>query len=441
MGGALLTDLYELTMASSYRRRGMDGRATFSLFVRRLPPSRGFLVAAGLEGCLAYLEALSFEPEDLDQLHELGFAGADVDALADMRFTGDVRAMPEGTVLLAGEPILEVDAPLAEGQIVETFLLNQLTFQTAVATKATRCRLAGGGRDLVDFAFRRTHGIDAAMAVARASAIAGFVATSNVEAARRYGLRASGTMAHAYVEAFGDDHAAFRAFAEDTSGAITFLVDTYDTLGGVRAAVDVVRELRLEGPIAVRLDSGDLPALTRAARAILDEAGLHRARIIATGGLDEYDIDDLVRSGAPVDGFGVGTRMGVSADAPYLDTAYKLVCYAGRPVIKLSEGKVSVPGAKQVFRGREAGDDLLALQDEQPPDGFEPLLHPVMTGGRRTGVAPSLAECRAHLEAGLAALPDEALDLRRPVSPAVRTSDRLARLTEECIARHRRPAG
>ncbi|MFD2083610.1 nicotinate phosphoribosyltransferase [Actinopolymorpha cephalotaxi] len=351
MGAGLVTDLYELNMAASYLRRGMSGPATFSLFVRALPPDRGFLVAAGLEDCLTTLESFAFEAEDLGWLRDAGFDDATVRAFAGLRFTGDVRAVPEGRVVLADEPLLEVTAPAAEAQLVETVLLNHITYQTAIATKAARCRLAAGGMELVDFAFRRTHGIEAGMVVARLSSIAGFAATSNVEAARRYGLPAAGTMAHSYVEAFPREADAFRAFAEDLPGPVTFLVDTYDTLAGVRTAVRVVKDMTLDRPLAVRLDSGDLVALAREARQILDEAGLRKVRIFVSGGLDEYDLERFVLERAPIDAAGVGTRMGVSADAPSLDSAYKLVAPASAALAARHPGRkqvVAAPPRRQV---------------------------------------------------------------------------------------------
>lgn len=430
MSRALVTDLYELNMAASYLRRGMVGPAVFSLFVRKLPPRRGFLVAAGLEDCLTFLESFAFEDEDLAWLRSHGFDADTVDALRRLRFTGDVDAVPEGRVVLPDEPLLEVTAPIAEAQLVETFLLNQVTFQTAIATKAARCRLAAGDRmELVDFALRRTHGVDAGMAVARLSAMAGFTATSNVEAARRFGLPVAGTMAHSYVEAFPSEADAFRAYARDRPSARTFLVDTYDTLDGVRAAIDVVRELGLARPLAVRLDSGDIAHLTRQARGLLDEAGLAHVQIFVSGGLDEYDLERFRREGIPVDGAGVGTKLGVSADAPALDSAYKLVAYGDRPVLKLSPGKATLPGAKQVWRPTGAiGPDVLACRDEPGPPGHEPLLAPVMRGGARSAPADTLDSARIRLAHDLGALPPDALELREPVPPPVRVSPRLRAL-------------
>lgn len=437
---ALVTDLYELNMAASYLRRGMVGPATFSLFVRKLPPSRGFLVAAGLEDCLAFLESFAFDDEALAYLATLGYDDATLDAFAAMRFTGDVWAVPEGSVVFAGEPILEVTAPIAEAQLVETYLLNQITFQTTIATKAARCRVAAEGRiALVDFALRRTQGVEAGMAVARLSAMVGFVATSNVEAARRFGLRPAGTMAHSYIEAFEDETDAFRAFAADFPDRTTFLVDTYDTLAGVRHAIEVIREMDLRDNVAVRLDSGDLDTLARAARKLLDEAGLPQVRIFASGGLDEHDIARFVRDGVPIDAAGIGTRMGVSVDAPVLDTAYKLVAFGERPVCKLSPGKATLPGAKQVFRRRPIEADVVGLRDEPAPEGHRPLLEQVMAGGRRLSPPEGLDRARRRFEEDLAALPAAALDLQAPVPPLVRYSDRLTALAAEVRAARTTP--
>src|SRR5712692_3128063 len=399
---ALLTDIYELNMVASYLRRGMDGTATFSLFVRRLPATRGFVVAAGVESCLDFLEQLHFEEDDLRYLGEvLGFKPADLEAFRRFRFTGDVWAIPEGRIALAGEPLLEVTAPLPEAQLVETFLLNRVTFESTIASKAARCVIAAAGRDTVDFSFRRTQGIEAGIDVARLSSMVGFAATSNVEAARRYGLVAAGTMAHSYIEAFASEVAAFRAFAQDFPGRATFLVDTYDTVAGIKHAIAVIRELRLSGRLGIRIDSGDLVVLSRRGRRLLDDAGLKEVRIFVSGGLDEVSIDKVVRDGALIDAFGVGTRMGVSADHPYLDTAYKLVWYRGRPVMKLSRGKVSAPGRKQVFRRSRPFGDLVGLRDEKVPAGHERLLEPVMLGGARRGGPASIDEIRARFKADL----------------------------------------
>jgi nicotinate phosphoribosyltransferase len=439
MPGALLTDLYELNMAASYLRRGMRADATFSLYVRTLPPERGFVVVAGLESSLAFLESFSFGEDELAYLAGQGFDRETLDAFREVRFTGDVCAVPEGRVVYADEPILEVTGPIAEAQLVETFLLNQVTLHTTLATKAARYVLAADGRDLVDFAFRRTHGTEAAMAAARASAIVGFAATSNVEAGRRYGLRVAGTMAHSYIEAFPSEAEAFRAFAEDFPGRTTFLVDTYDTPNGVHTAIETARELGITENVGVRLDSGDLLELSRKARAMLDEAWLTSARIFASGGLDELEVEELVQGGAPIDAFGIGTQMGVSADAPYIDSVYKLVEYDGRPVLKLSSKKATAPGPKQVFRAPDG--DLVALRDEEGPPGSEPLLEVVLRGGSRVAAAPSIDDMRERFRRDLEGVPERARRLRDPGPVAVRHSSALDALTNRTRDEALRRAG
>jgi nicotinate phosphoribosyltransferase len=428
MPGALLTDLYELNMAASYLRRDMTGPATFSLYVRNLPPSRGFLVAAGLQACLDALESFSFDEDELGYLRTIGFDEQDVEAFSGVRFDGEVWAVAEGRIVHAGEPIMEITASLPAAQLVETLLLNQVTLHTTVATKAARYRLAAPDKDLVDFAFRRTHGREAAMAVARNSAMVGFASTSNVEAARRYGLDVAGTMAHSFIEAFPTEIEAFRAYAEDHPDRTTFLVDTYDTLQGVANAIEVVREMQLTGRLGIRLDSGDLLELSRGARKLLDEAGLTQVRIFASGGLDELEVQHLVADGAPLDAFGIGTQMGVSADAPFVDSVYKLVDIGGRPVLKLSAGKATAPGRKQVWRRPES--DVLSLRDEPGVTGAEPLLERVMRDGVRAGSAPSIEEMRARFDADLAAVPSGARLLRDATPVEVRHSDALRRLTD-----------
>lgn len=426
------TDLYEIRMALSYLRRDMCAPATFSLFVRALPRSRGFLVTAGLADCLPFLEDFGFTDAELTALERI--TGLDVTPLAGLRFTGEVRAVAEGRAVFAGEPLLEVTAPLAEAQLVETALLNLVTYQTAIAAKAARCRIAAAGRDIVDFGARRTHGPDAAMAAARASAIAGFAGTSYVAAADRYGLAASGTMAHSYVQAFPDERAAFEAFAADFPASAVFLVDTYDTLTGVDRAIEVARRMPEHQPAGVRLDSGDLHTLSWVTRKRLDDAGLTGSRIIASGGLDEHAVARLVAAGAPIDVFGVGTRMGVSSDAPALDSVYKLVDLDGRPTMKLSAGKVGVPGRKQVFRAAGRPADVLASHDEEVPRDHEPLLTTVMRDGRRVGPLRTDAElvqdARERFTADLAWLPAHARDLVDPTPVRVRVSDRLHAITE-----------
>ncbi|HWV55838.1 MAG TPA: nicotinate phosphoribosyltransferase, partial [Longimicrobiales bacterium] len=382
----LLTDLYELTMLQAFWEAGMHGEAVFTTFVRRLPRDRNYLLAAGLDDALAALEALRFTTDSLDYLATLPqFRPAFLEWLAEWRFEGDVYAVPEGTPVFANEPILEVVAPIAQAQLPETVIMNQLHYQTLVATKGARVVHAAKGRKVVDFGLRRIHGYDAGIKSARAFYIAGVDATSNVLAGRLYGIPVAGTMAHSFVQAYDHEIDAFRAFARLYPGT-TLLVDTYDTLEGVRRAVEVARELAPDSVIgAIRLDSGDLADLARRARAILDDAGFPEIRIFASGGLDEYEVAALVDAGAPIDAFGVGTAMGVSADAPSLDIAYKLTEYGGRGRIKLSPGKAILPGRKQVFRLEDAEGravrDIIARWDEDLPG--RPLLEKVMERGRR----------------------------------------------------------
>jgi len=429
---ALLTDLYELNMTTSYLRRGMTGTATFSLFVRSLPAARGFLVAAGIESCLDRIQDFRFEEDDLRYLRDmLRYEPRDLEAFRRLRFTGDIWAIPEGRIALAGEPILEVTAPLPEAQLIETMFLNLVTFETTIASKAARSVVAAAGRDVIDFSFRRTQGIEAGIDVARLSSMVGFISTSNVEAARRHGLVAAGTMAHSYIEAFPTELEAFRAYAQDFPGRVTFLVDTYDTTTGIKHAIATIKELGPTGRLGIRIDSGDLVALSRQARKMLDQAGLPQVRIVASGGLDELSIDELVRNGAKIDTFGVGTRMGVSADYPYLDTAYKLVCYEGRPVMKLSRGKVSAPGRKQVFRRSKPFGDLLGLYDEEVPPRHERLLEPVMIKGARRAARSAIADAKARFAADLERLSAAAKDIRSPRPPLLRQTSALRAMTAE----------
>jgi nicotinate phosphoribosyltransferase len=435
MSNAQVTDLYEVTMAFAYLREGLTEPATFSLFTRKLPLDRGFLVAAGLESALSYLEEFEVDADDVT-----AFAAAlsrpveDLDGLRGLRFTGDVWAIPEGRVVLPGEPLLEVTAPLPEAQLVETFLLNQITYQTVLASKAARCVIAAQGKPVVDFSLRRTHGVEAGMNAARAGAIVGFAGTSNVAAARTYGVSAVGTMAHSFVEVFSQEKDAFRTFARNTDGPVTLLVDTYDTDTGVRIAAEVLRELTDHRAFGVRLDSGDLDALARGARRTLDAAGMEKAAIIVSGGLDEYGIDSLVSAGAPVDLYAVGTKVGTAADHPYLDSAYKLVEYASRPVMKLSTEKITAPAPKQVFR-HPGCRDVLAIRDEDCPPDAEPLLEQVMSQGRRlspqTSAAEAVAAARQRFSSDLAELPETARLINGPAVLTPETSDQLSRLTEE----------
>ena len=434
----LLVDLYELTMLQAYWREGLEDTAVFELAFRSLPERRNYALACGLDDVLGFLERLRFERPALDRLASLGapFSDAFLRRLESLRFEGDVLALSEGTPVFPNEPLLQVVACLPVAQLVESFVLNQIHHQTVVASKAARVVAAAAGRRVVDFGMRRMHGTDAALKGARACWIAGVDATSNVLAALRYGIPASGTMAHSYVQAHGSEAAALRAFAA-LYPETTLLVDTYDTEEGVRRVVELARELGPDFRVrAVRIDSGDLAALALAARGILDAAGLQRVEIFASGGLDEERIDALVRAGAPIDGFGVGTHMGVSSDAPELDMAYKLVAYAGESRLKTSPGKELLPGRKQVFRVEEAGRavrDVLGREGERGPG--RPLLEPVMRKGQRIGAGrASLADARARAAAELAKLPEpvRALAPARPpypveISPALREEARNVR--------------
>lgn len=432
------TDLYEVTMALSYLEKGMTAPATFSLFTRALPPERGFLVSAGLASVLDHVSDFRIGKEDVEWFADaLGRPQAELEPLRGLEFRGEVRAVPEGRVVLAGEPLLEVTAPLPMAQLLETFLLNQITYQTAIASKAARCVLAAAGRPLIDFSMRRTHGLEAAHQAARACGLVGFAGTSNIPAARRFAIPAVGTMAHSYIQAFVTEQDAFRAFARTHAGPLTLLVDTYDTDSGTRSAVRVLRELEREAGAAIRIDSGNLGALASRARGILDASGLPQVRIIASGGLDEYAVAGLVRSGAPIDVYAVGTRIGVSADAPYLDTAYKLVEYDGRPVMKLSASKVTAPGRKQVFRQSDQ-PDVVALRDEKAPSGSQRLLETVMCEGEHVVDDASLARAHGLLRNDLGNLPSGARRIENPAAPRPVASRRLASLTDEVRERIQR---
>lgn len=427
---ALFCDLYELTMAAAYDASGVDGTATFELFVRALPPERNFLVAAGLADVLEALEKWIFDEEAIDYLRTLpGFSAEFIDRIAGLRFTGEIRAVPEGEVIFAEEPLLEVSAPLLEAQLLETLLLNLVGTATMQASKAARVALAAGDRTFADFSARRDHGVAAAMSAARTSAIAGASSTSLVEAGRRFGLGLSGTMAHAYVMVFDDERDAFRSFGRTFPASAVLLLDTWDTVQGAHHAVEVARELAGEGVrvAGVRLDSGDLDALSRKVRAILDDAGFPDIRILASGDLDEHRIAELVAAGAPIDAFGVGTRMGTSADAPSLGVVYKLVNDERGPKLKLAEGKATLPGRKQV--SRQDGFDLLGLIDENI-DGRALLI------SAKSEPVPVIRErCRN----AVAALPDRLLQLA-PADPSydVRISPGLETLVDRLTAEHRR---
>jgi nicotinate phosphoribosyltransferase len=420
---ALLTDLYEFAMMEAYLEEDLHDEAVFSLFVRRLPSRRNYLLACGLDEVLRYLETLRFTPEQIGYLASLGrFSDRLLRYLERFRFSGEVCAVPEGTPVFGEEPILEVVAPLPEAQLVETYLLNQIHLQTLAASKAVRVVGAAAGRPVMEFGLRRIHGADAGVKVARAAFIAGIDSTSNVLAGQRYGVPVSGTMAHSFVQAHDHELEAFRAFVR-CFPETTLLVDTYDTLRGVQHTIRLARELGDNFHVhAIRLDSGDLLALSRAARQMLDDAGLQRVQIIASGNLDEDTIARLLSQKAPIDGFGVGTALGVSADVPCLDVVYKLVAYGGKDRIKLSTSKVLYPGRKQVFRIAEANGaapkDVLARHGEKLAG--RPLLRPVMRDGKRLpGTSPTLTEIRKYARDEVERLPS-ALRSLEPANPPYR---------------------
>ena len=420
----LLTDLYELTMADSYFRQGMNDEATFDVFVRELPPDRSFLVSAGLEAVLHYLEHVRFDGAALDYLRSRhDFSAGFLDTLRNFRFTGSVRAIPEGEIFFPQEPLLEVTGPRIETQIIETFVLNALNFQVTIATKAARVVLAAEGRGVIDFSPRRDHGVDAALKVARASYIAGCAGTSCVLAGHLYGVPVFGTMAHSYVMSFPDELAAFRAFAADFPENSVLLIDTYDTIKGAARAIVVAQEMTTRGHRlrGVRIDSGDLAATSRQVRTLLDAAGLRETQIVLSGGLNEFKVADLLRDGAAADAFGVGTELGTAADAPFVEGVYKLVEDAAGYRVKLSTGKATLPGRKQVWRTVDGGGvlvhDTIALAGEGGPPGAAPLLGEVMRAGR-TGRADSLDEMRIRCAARLRGLPAPLLARRgSPASP------------------------
>jgi nicotinate phosphoribosyltransferase len=426
---ALLTDQYELTMLQAYWREGMTDDAVFSLFSRRLPEHRSFLLACGLDDALHYLERVSFTDEVLGYLADQDeFSDGFLRWLEEFRFTGSVYAVPEGTPVFADEPLLEVVAPLPEAQLAESFVMNQVHFQTVIASKAARVVEASRGCAVVDFGLRRMHGADAAVKAARAFHVAGVDATSNMLAGHLYGIPVSGTMAHSYIQAHDDEADAFRAFSALYPETI-LLVDTYDTLDGVEKVVRLAEELGSDFALrGVRLDSGDLGTLADEARALLDRADLERVSIFASGGLDEFAIADLLEDGAPIDGFGVGTGMGVSDDAPALDMAYKLTAYAGTGRLKLSSGKRILPGRKQVFRIERDGRamrDVIAREGEALPG--RPLLEQVMRDGQRLPAgAVELGRARERARDEIRHLPDAIRSIDPPAEPyPVEVSDAL----------------
>ncbi|MDJ0607876.1 MAG: nicotinate phosphoribosyltransferase [Kiloniellales bacterium] len=443
----LLTDLYELNMMQAYLEAGMTETAVFEFFVRKLPAQRGFLMAAGLEQVVAFLTGARFTAEELAWLQESGRFSRDfVDYLEALRFDGDVDAMREGTLFFTDEPILRLAAALPVAQLMETRIINLLHFQCVIASKAARMVLAAGGKRLIDFGLRRAHGAEAGLLAARAAYIAGFDGTATTSAGRAFGIPIVGTMAHSFIQAHGDEAAAFENFARSRPDRLVLLLDTYDTLAAARKVIDLVPKLRQSGieVRGVRLDSGDLVAEARAVRTLLDRAGLPEIEIFASGGLDEAALAVHAREAAPIDGYGIGTSLTTSSDAPALDCAYKLQEYAGRPTRKVSSGKATWPGRKQVYRhyspsgaddpngGTNMGDTV--TREDEASEGV-PLVRPVMRDGRLVGPLPDLAELRAHASAELRRLPTQLQrlesDARYPVEISsglrelAKTADRL----------------
>jgi nicotinate phosphoribosyltransferase len=437
---SMLTDLYELTMCASYFDHKRSEPATFDLFIRRLPPNRSYFLFAGLEQVLLFLEKMHFTEEHIEYLRGLGFKEDFLDYLRNFRFNGDVWAIPEGTVVFPNEPLIRVTAPIIEAQLIETFLLNTINLQTTIATKAARVVYAAKGRTVIEFGLRREHGADAGMKVARASYIAGCSGTSNVLAGMVYGIPVFGTMAHSFVMFFSNELESFRAFARTFPDKTTLLIDTFDNIKGAENAVKIAKELEKQGfkLRGVRIDSGDLVAVSRQVRRILDENGLGYVQIFASGDLDEYRIEELLNKGAKIDAFGVGTKMGTSADRPYVDIIYKLCERANEkgefvPIMKLSEGKATLPGRKQVFRFKdEKGNfvkDIIALEGEEV--GGEPLLVKVMEKGKIVYDLPSLEEIRKRALDNLARLPEKYKRLRGAAKYPVRLSPKLRKLIRE----------
>ncbi|MFQ5937869.1 MAG: nicotinate phosphoribosyltransferase [Acidiferrobacterales bacterium] len=433
---ALLTDLYMLTMLQGFFDQGMEEPAVYEFFVRDLPPERGFLMAAGLEQALEYLETVRFTDEELSWLTDTNRFTTDfVDYLSKLRFAGDVHAMPEGTVFFPNEPILRVSAPIPQAQLVETRLINLLHLQSLIASKAARCVLAAPGKLLVDFGLRRAHGAEAGLLAARAGYLAGFSGTATVQAGQLFNIPIFGTMAHSFVQAHASEAEAFEHFAHAQPDNVVLLIDTYDTEAAAQVVVELAPRLKEKGIAikGVRLDSGDLVTHAKKVRKILDDGDLQDTTIFSSGNLDEYALRELLEQGAPIDGFGVGTRLDTSADAPYLDCAYKLVEYAGHPRRKRSEGKATWPGRKQVYRSyddaKHMRGDVLTTEDDAG-DG-EPLIKLVMQAGERVQPPESLTTVRARAAEQLSRLPAHLQKLKQQPPYPVRVSETLRSLARQ----------
>jgi len=438
----LLTDLYQLTMLQGYFDQRMEDTAVFEFFVRKLPAKRNFLIAAGLEQALSFLENLRFTAEELEWVSGHGaFRPAFVRCLEELRFTGDVHAMPEGTVFFPNEPILRVTAPLPQAQLVESRLINLLHFQTLIASKAARSVLAAPDKLLVDFGLRRAHGAEAGLLAARASYLVGFAGSATVLATPLFGIPSFGTMAHSFIQAHDDESVAFEHFARSLPENVILLIDTYDTEAAAAKVVRIAPKLEREGIRikGVRLDSGDLADHAFKVRRILDEGGLGQVTIFASGSVDEYVLEELMRKKAPIDGFGIGTHMDTSADAPYLDCAYKLVEYGGKARRKRSEGKVLWPGRKQVYRRyldeSRMAEDVLSLEGDQ--QSGEPLIELFMQGGKRTKASEALRALRARSLDQIRRLPTNLLSLKTASVYPVTVSEAVRDLARQVDAAQR----
>jgi nicotinate phosphoribosyltransferase len=433
---ALTTDLYELNMVQAYLDKAEDKEAVFEFFVRRLPARRGFLLAAGLADALDYIENLRFSPADIAWLKSTGrFRQNLLDYLGGFQFSGGVHAIPEGTVCFPNEPLIRITAPLPQAQLVETRLINILHYQTLIASKAARMVLAAPGKVLSDFGLRTAHGAEAGLFSARAAYIAGFAGAANVEAGARYGVPIVGTMAHSFVQVHGDEMQAFENFARARPEGVVLLIDTYDTEAGARKVVELAPRLKADGIAirGVRIDSGDLTAMARKVRAILDAGGLKDVIILVSGGINEDVLQAMMKEKAPIDGFGIGVNLDASVDAPSLDCAYKLQDYAGKPRRKLSEGKVTWPGRKQVWRaydaqGRMRGD-IVSLESDRHEG--ETLIEPVMRAGKRLAPSPTLAQIRERAARELARLPEPLRRLESGANYPVTIAEPLKALAAE----------